>query len=179
MMGHASHGKPTAASDVVDSMTTIADFHAHTLSGEEVDLGEYLGRVVLVVNTASKCGLTPQFEGLQSLYNEFGTEGFVVLGFPCGQFAGQELDSADEIGEFCQVNYGVTFPMFAKVDVNGSTQHPLFRWLKKEKRDPLGKAIKWNFTKFLLGKDGAVIARYAPNHEPAEIADDIRVALAR
>jgi len=158
-------------------MTTLADFHAPTLDGADRDLAQYLGSVVLVVNTASKCGLTPQFEGLQALYDEFADEGLVVLGFPCGQFAGQELDTADEIGEFCQVNYGVTFPMFGKIDVNGRHAHPLYKWLKSEKKDPLGKAIKWNFTKFLVGRDGAVIERYGPNHEPADIAQDIRAAL--
>jgi glutathione peroxidase len=159
-------------------MTTIANFRADTLAGNELDLSEYRGQVVLVVNTASKCGFTPQFDGLQELYDRFGDQGFAVLGFPCGQFAGQELDTSDEIGEFCQANYGVTFPMFAKVDVNGKHQHPLFRWLKGEKHDALGKAIKWNFTKFLIGRDGRVIERYAPNHEPALIADDIATALA-
>jgi len=158
-------------------MTTLADFHADSLTGTEQDLAQYLGQVVLVVNTASKCGLTPQFEGLQSLYDAYKDRGLVILGFPCGQFAGQELDTADEIGEFCQVNYGVTFPMFAKIDVNGKHQHPLFRWLKHERHDALGKAIKWNFTKFLVGRDGSVIARYEPNHLPADIAADIEAAL--
>lgn len=160
------------------SVTTLADFHADSLTCQPQDLSQYLGSVVLVVNTASKCGLTPQFEGLQSLYDTYGDRGLVILGFPCGQFAGQELDTADEIGEFCQMNYGVTFPMFAKIDVNGKNQHPLFRWLKREKHDPLGKAIKWNFTKFLIARDGTVIERYAPNHEPADIAADIESALA-
>ena len=158
-------------------MTTLADFSADTLAGKETDLGTYLGHVVLVVNTASKCGLTPQFEGLQKLYDDYREQGLVVLGFPCGQFAGQELDTADEIGDFCQANYGVTFPMFSKIKVNGHGQHPLYRWLKASKRDPLGHAIKWNFTKFLIGRDGRVIARYAPSHEPADIAADIEAAL--
>ncbi len=159
-------------------MTTITDFQATTLGGADKALADYKGQVVLVVNTASKCGLTPQFEGLQSLQEAYGDKGFTVLGFPCGQFAGQELDSADAIEEFCTVNYGVSFPMFAKIDVNGKHQHPLFRWLKAEKRDGLGKSIKWNFTKFLVGRDGQVIARYAPNHEPASIAADLEAALA-
>jgi len=158
-------------------MTTLADFRADALTGSERDLADYMGSVVLVVNTASKCGLTPQFGGLQELYDRYADQGLVVLGFPCGQFAGQELDTADEIGEFCQVNYGVTFPMFAKIDVNGRHQHELFRWLKHEKRDPLGKAIKWNFTKFLIGRDGRVIERYAPDRQPADIAADIEAAL--
>ncbi|MGC4173967.1 glutathione peroxidase [Demequina sp.] len=159
-------------------MTTLADFHADSLAGKDQDLAQYLGKVVLVVNTASKCGLAPQFEGLQDLYTKYEGDGLVVLGFPCGQFAGQEHDTADEIGEFCQANYGVSFPMFAKIDVNGKHAHPLYKWLKSEKKDPLGKAIKWNFTKFLVGRDGAVIERYAPTHEPADIAADIEKALA-
>jgi len=159
-------------------MTTLADFHAASLTGTDQDLGQYLGQVVLVVNTASKCGLTPQFEGLQALYDTYKDRGFVILGFPCGQFAGQELDTADEIGEFCQMNYGVSFPMFGKIDVNGKMQHPLYRWLKAQKHDPLGKPIKWNFTKFLVGRDGRVIERYAPNHLPQDIAADIEAALA-
>ena len=158
--------------------TTLADFHAPTLTGTDRDLADYVGNVVVVVNTASKCGLVGQFEGLESLYKEFADRGLVVLGFPCGQFAGQELDSADEIGEFCQVNYGVTFPMFAKIDVNGRHADPLYKWLKSEKKDGLGKSIKWNFTKFLLNREGQVIARYAPNTEPADMANDIRAALA-
>jgi len=159
-------------------MTTLADFHADSLAGTDQDLSQYLGQVVLVVNTASKCGLTPQFQGLQELYDTYKDRGLVILGFPCGQFAGQELDTADEIGEFCQMNYGVSFPMFAKIDVNGKNQHPLYRWLKDQKRDPLGKPIKWNFTKFLVGRDGRVIERYAPTHLPHDIAADIEAALA-
>jgi len=160
-------------------MTTLADFSAETLAGKSTDLGTYLGKVVLVVNTASKCGFTPQFEGLQRLYDTYGDKGFVVLGFPCGQFADQEFDTASDIGDFCQANYGVTFPMFAKIKVNGRGQHPLYRWLKASRRDPLGSAIKWNFTKFLIARDGRVIGRYAPNHEPAEIAADIEAALSQ
>jgi len=170
-------GNARALTSATPCVTSLADFHAPALSGPDRDLSEYVGNVVLVVNTASKCGLTPQFEGLESLYTEFKDQGLVVLGFPCGQFGGQELDSAEEIGEFCQVNYGVSFPMFAKIDVNGKHADPLFKWLKSEKRDMLGKSIKWNFTKFLLNREGHVIARYAPNHEPADIADDIRAAL--
>jgi glutathione peroxidase len=159
-------------------MTSLSDFTATTLAGQEQQLSEYAGQVVLVVNTASACGFTPQYAGLEELYTELRDEGFVVLGFPCNQFGAQESGSESEIAEFCQVNYGVTFPMFAKVDVNGDDAHPLFTWLKSEKRGLLGGKIKWNFTKFLVGRDGQVIGRYAPATEPKAIADDIRAALA-
>ena len=158
-------------------MTTLHDFHATTLTGEDQDLAEYAGKAVLVVNTASKCGLTPQYEGLQKLYDEYGDRGLVVLGFPCDQFAHQEPGGADEIGEFCTRNYGVTFPMFEKVDVNGADTHPLWAWLKKEQGGLLGGAIKWNFTKFLLDPSGAVVGRYAPTVAPAKIAADIERVL--
>ncbi len=159
-------------------MTTLSDFSATTLAGEEASLSTYAGQVVLVVNTASKCGLTPQYEGLEKLHQEFAPNGLAVLGFPCNQFAGQEPGSAEQIQEFCQANYGVTFPMFAKVDVNGKTAHPLFTWLKDGTRGMVGEAITWNFTKFLVGRDGHVIKRYSPTTEPAKIAEDIRAALA-
>ena len=158
-------------------MTTLSDFSAMTIAGEERRLGEYAGQVVLVVNTASKCGFTSQYAGLEQLYSDLKDEGFVVLGFPCNQFRGQEPGSDGEIAEFCQVNYGVSFPMFAKVDVNGSTAHPLFEWLKDETTGVLGSRVKWNFTKWLVGRDGTVIRRYAPNVEPADLADDVRAAL--
>jgi glutathione peroxidase len=158
-------------------MPTLADFSATTLDGREQDLADYQGKVVLVVNTASQCGLTPQFEGLESLYEKYVDEGLVILGFPCNQFAGQEPGTADEIGEFCERNYGVSFPMFDKIDVNGEGTHPLYRWLRTEKGGLLGDAIKWNFTKFLLGRDGQVIKRYAPTTEPEKIAGDIEDAL--
>jgi len=160
------------------SMTTISDFTATTLTGDERHLSDYAGQVVLVVNTASACGFTPQYAGLEQLYKDLHDEGLVVLGFPCNQFGAQEKGNEEEIGEFCSVNYGVTFPMFAKVDVNGKDAHPLFAWLKDEKKGLLGGTIKWNFTKFLVGRDGSVITRYAPNTEPKDIADDIRAALA-
>ncbi|HET9020498.1 MAG TPA: glutathione peroxidase [Ornithinibacter sp.] len=159
-------------------MTTLSDFTATTLTGEERSLSAYAGKVVLVVNTASRCGFTPQYAGLEELYTELKDDGFVVLGFPCNQFGSQEPGSEDEIGEFCQANYGVTFPMFAKVDVNGDDAHPLYTWLKDEKKGVLGGRIKWNFTKFLVGRDGRVIERYAPNCEPADLAGDVRAALA-
>lgn len=159
-------------------MTTLHDFKANLLTGESQDLGEYAGRVVLVVNTASKCGLTPQFEGLQRLYTEHAERGLVVLGFPCNQFANQEPGDADEVGEFCQKNYGVTFPMFEKVDVNGAHAHPLYQWLRSQKGGLLGDAIKWNFTKFLIGRDGNVLGRYSPTTQPEDLEKDIENALA-
>jgi glutathione peroxidase len=157
---------------------TLADFHAATIDGKDQELASYFGDVVLVVNTASACGFTPQYEGLQKLYDTYGDRGFVVLGFPCDQFGHQEPGTEEEIAGFCQKNYGVTFPMFAKVDVNGSDSHPLFEWLKEEKRGLLGGAIKWNFTKFLLGRDGTVLDRYGSTKEPAALAEDIEKALA-
>jgi glutathione peroxidase len=159
-------------------LTTLADFSATTLDGREQDLADYLGKVVLVVNTASQCGLTPQFAGLESLYEKYVDQGLVILGFPCNQFAGQEPGNAEEIGDFCQRNYGVSFPMFDKIEVNGDNTHPLYKWLKTEKGGMLGDAIKWNFTKFLVGRDGQVVKRYAPTTEPEKIADDIEDALA-
>ncbi|MCR1785246.1 glutathione peroxidase [Nocardioides carbamazepini] len=158
-------------------MTSLHDFKATAIDGQEVDLSSYDGTVVLVVNTASKCGLTPQYQGLQELYDTYGERGFTVLGFPCDQFAHQEPGTDDEIATFCERNYGVSFPMFAKVDVNGKEAHPLYQWLKKEQGGLIGGAIKWNFTKFLLGRDGSVLDRYAPTTEPAKISDDIEKAL--
>jgi glutathione peroxidase len=158
-------------------MTTLSDFSATTLEGREQELADYKGSVVLVVNTASQCGLTPQFAGLESLYEKYVDQGLVVLGFPCNQFAGQEPGDAEEIGAFCQRNYGVSFPMFDKIDVNGDDAHPLYRWLKTEKGGLLGDAIKWNFTKFLIGRDGQVIKRYSPTTEPEKLAGDIEAAL--
>lgn len=158
-------------------MTSIADFSAETLTGDERALADYLGSVVLVVNTASKCGFTPQYKGLEGLYEKYAADGLVVLGFPCNQFGHQEPGTADEIGAFCEQNYGVSFPMFAKIDVNGSDAHPLYSWLREEKGGVLGDAIKWNFTKFLVGRDGQVIKRYAPTTEPGKISADIEKAL--
>ena len=158
-------------------MTSLSDFSATSIEGKDIDLSSYDGSVVLVVNTASKCGLTPQNQGLQELYDSYADRGFTILGFPCDQFAHQEPGTEDEIAEFCQRNYGVSFPMFAKIDVNGKDTHPLFEWLKDEKRGLIGGAIKWNFTKFLLGRDGQVIDRYAPTTEPEKIAGDIEKAL--
>ena len=156
---------------------TLDSFTAQTINGAERHLADYLGQVVLVVNTASKCGLTPQFTGLEKLYSGLREEGLVVLGFPCDQFANQEYDDDDAIAEFCQLNYGVTFPMFAKVDVNGPHAHPLFAWLRSESGGLLGDAIKWNFTKFLVNREGKVVKRYAPTVPPSAIEADIRSLL--
>jgi glutathione peroxidase len=159
-------------------LTTLNDFEARTITGQDQRLAEYRGKVVLVVNTASKCGFTPQFAGLEKLYDGLRDEGLVVLGFPCDQFAHQEFDDNAEIADFCQLNYGVTFPMFAKVDVNGKDAHPLFAWLRTEQGGVLGDAIKWNFTKFLVNREGEVVNRYAPTVPPEAIEDDIRALLA-
>lgn len=160
-------------------MSTVYDFKADSLSGQNVDLAQYRGKVLLIVNTASKCGFTPQYEGLEKVYDQFKDRGVEVLGFPCNQFGSQEPGSADEIGAFCQKNYGVNFPMFAKIDVNGSNAHPLYQFLKSEGRGILGtEAIKWNFTKFLVKKDGTVFKRYAPATKPEEMLGDIEKLLA-
>lgn len=158
-------------------MTSLHDFSAKAIDGREVDLASYDGKVVLVVNTASKCGFTPQYQGLQELYEKYGDQGFAVLGFPCDQFAHQEPDGEDEIAAFCERNYGVTFPMFAKVDVNGDEAHPLWQWLREEQGGLLGGTIKWNFTKFLIGRDGAVVDRFAPATKPEKLAGDVEKAL--
>jgi len=158
-------------------MTTINDFSAPTIDGTSTDLSAYSGKVVLVVNTASKCGFTPQYQGLQELQDKYGADGFTVLGFPCDQFGHQEPGGEDEIASFCERNFGVDFPLFAKVDVNGDDAHPLFAWLRKEKGGLLGRKIRWNFTKFLIGRDGTVISRHAPTTEPAKLADQVEKAL--
>ncbi|WP_066643214.1 glutathione peroxidase [Serinicoccus hydrothermalis] len=158
-------------------MTTLHDFEAETLTGDQQDLGDYAGRAVLVVNTASRCGFTPQLEGLEHLHSELADRGLVVLGFPYNQFGNQEPGDAQEIGEFCQRNYGVSFPMFAKVDVNGDDAHPLFAWLRSQKKGLLGGRIKWNFTKFLIAPDGSVVGRYAPTTDPLAIRADIEKVL--
>ena len=159
-------------------MPTVYDFDAQTIDGRTVPLRQYEGKVLLIVNTASACGFTPQFAGLEELHQRYGDQGLVVLGFPCNQFAGQDPGSNDEIASFCQLNYGVSFPMMAKVDDNGAQASPLYRWLCAEAPGLLGsKAIKWNFTKFLVGKDGQVIRRYAPQDTPAKLADDVEAAL--
>ena len=159
-------------------MPTLSDFAAETIDGREQPLTEYKGQVVLVVNTASQCGFTPQYGGLERLWDQYADDGFVVLGFPCNQFGSQEPGSEQQIGEFCRANYGVTFPMFAKVDVNGPDAHPLFQWLRSEKGGLLGDRIKWNFTKFLVGRDGRVIKRFGSTTTPEKIAPKIEAALA-
>jgi glutathione peroxidase len=160
-------------------MTTAYDFQATSIDGKPVDLAQYRGKPLLIVNTASACGFTPQFAGLQKLHEEYGPQGLVVLGFPCNQFGAQDKGSNEEIGAFCQRNYGVDFPMMAKIDVNGAKADPLYQWLTAEAPGLLGsKAIKWNFTKFLVGKDGQVLKRYAPQDEPAKLAKDVQAALA-
>ncbi|WP_042422268.1 glutathione peroxidase [Comamonas granuli] len=160
-------------------MPTVYDFDAQTIDGRTVSLRQYEGQVLLIVNTASACGFTPQFAGLEELHQRYASEGLVVLGFPCNQFGAQDPGSNAEIASFCQLNYGVSFPMMAKTEVNGPEASPLYRWLCAEAPGLLGsKAIKWNFTKFLVGKDGQVVRRYAPQDAPAKLAGDIEAALA-
>ena len=160
-------------------MTTMHDFTVRNIQSEPVPLSRYQGQVVLVVNTASACGFTPQFAGLEELHKAYAAQGLAVLGFPCNQFGSQDPGSNDEIASFCQLNYGVDFPMMEKIDVNGAKADPLYQWLTKEAPGLLGsKAIKWNFTKFLVGRDGQVIRRYAPQDAPAKLAGDIEAALA-
>jgi len=159
-------------------VTTLIDFKATTLSGEEQSLDAYAGQVVVVVNTATECGFTPQLGGLETLYEQYQDQGFTVLGFPCNQFGGQEPREGDDIGAFCQKNYGVSFPMFDKVDVNGDEAHPLFTWLKDETGGLFGSGIKWNFTKFLVGRDGLVIKRFGTPKSPESMAGAIEAALA-
>lgn len=158
----------------------IYGHQALSLAGEPVDLARYQGKVLLIVNTASACGFTPQYQGLEALYQQFQAQGVEVLGFPCNQFGAQEKGSAAEIGAFCEKNFGVTFPLFAKVEVNGAHAHPLFQQLKQEAPGLLGtQAIKWNFTKFLVDRNGRVVKRYAPATAPAALLDDIAALAAR
>jgi glutathione peroxidase len=160
-------------------MSTVYDFEALQINGKSVALSQFKGKAMLIVNTASACGFTPQFAGLEELHKAYGKKGLVVLGFPCNQFGAQDSGSNGEIAEFCQLNYGVSFSMMAKVDVNGAKAHPLYQWLAAEAPGLLGsKSIKWNFTKFLIGKDGSVLKRYAPTDTPASLAVDIEAALA-
>lgn len=160
-------------------MATVYDFEALDIAGRPVALAQFKGRPLLIVNTASACGFTPQFAGLEELHKTYGGQGLVVLGFPCNQFGRQDPGSNDEIGAFCQKNYGVSFQMMGKIDVNGDGAHPLYQWLTREAPGLLGtKAIKWNFTKFLVGKDGLVRKRYAPTDKPESLGQDIAAALA-
>ena len=155
------------------------DFQARQIDGKDISMAEFRGKVMLIVNTASQCGFTPQFGGLEALHKSYAGQGLAVLGFPCNQFGAQDPGSNGEISDFCQLNYGVSFPMMSKIDVNGPAAHPLYKWLSSEAPGLLGsKAIKWNFTKFLIGKDGKVIKRYAPLDKPVHLATDIEAALA-
>ena len=159
-------------------MTSIADFTVATNKGDELDLKDKLGKVLLVVNTASKCGFTPQYDGLEKLFQDYKYKGFEVLAFPCNQFGAQEPGDAEEIEQFCTVNFGLTFPLMQKVEVNGDNASPLFDWMKKEAPGLMGsKAIKWNFTKFLIDREGNVVKRYGPADAPAGIAKDIEKLL--
>ncbi len=160
-------------------MSSIYDFEAQSITGQNVPLKDFQGRVLLIVNTASQCGFTPQFKGLQALWDSSQTQGLTVLGFPSNEFGSQDPGSNDEISSFCELNFGVNFPMMAKIEVNGKGAHPLYQWLKSEKPGLLGsEGIKWNFTKFLVGKDGRVLKRYAPQDSPEKIRADIEAALA-
>ena len=156
---------------------SLYEFTMKSIRGKDVDLDQYRGNVVLIVNTASKCGLTPQLEGLQKLYDQYQAQGLEILGFPCNQFGKQDPGSDEEIESFCDLNYGVTFPMFSKIDVNGKDEHPLYTWLKDQQGGILGDSIKWNFTKFLIDREGNVVERFAPQTEPADLVDDIEKLL--
>lgn len=159
---------------------SIYDFKVSTLKGQELDMSAYKGKVMLIVNTASKCGLSPQFKGLQALYDKFNQQSFEVLGFPSNQFANQEPGTSNDIAEFCQMNYGVSFPMFEKVNVNGEEAHPLFKYLTTKAPGILGsKAIKWNFTKFLVDQEGRIVKRYSPQTAPDKIEADIAKLLSQ
>ncbi len=158
-------------------MTTFYQLSAISLEGQPVSMADYAGKLVLVVNTASHCGFTPQYTGLETLYKKYATRGFVVLGFPCNQFGKQEPGGADEIAQTCHINYGVSFPMFGKVEVNGEAAHPVFRYLKDELPGALGGRIKWNFTKFLIGRDGKPLKRFAPITTPEKMEATILAAL--
>ncbi|MDR6625672.1 glutathione peroxidase [Caulobacter segnis] len=153
---------------------SVYDYSAQTLDGQDVNLADYRGKVLLIVNTASKCGFTPQYEGLEALYKAYKDRGLTILAFPCNQFGAQEPGNAEEIANFCSLTYDVTFPVMSKIDVNGADAHPLYKFLKKEQKGLLGtEAIKWNFTKFLIGKDGEVVERFAPTVKP----EDLKVAV--
>ncbi|MFC6166025.1 glutathione peroxidase [Acinetobacter terrestris] len=160
-------------------MTNIYQFEAELLDGKNKSFADYEGKVLLIVNTASKCGFTPQFAGLEKLYEKYKDQGLEVLGFPCNQFGGQDPGSNDQIGAYCQKNYGVTFPMFSKVDVKGPEAHILFRYLTNNSKGILGNGIKWNFTKFLIGKDGKVVNRFAPTTKPEDLESEVQAALAK
>jgi len=158
-------------------MPGVYDFTAKSLAGDDVPLKQFEGKVLLIVNTASKCGFTPQYEGLEALHRELSPRGFAVLGFPCNQFGSQEPGDAKQIAEFCESKYDVSFPMFEKIDVNGTNAHPLYDYLKREKTGLLGSSIKWNFTKFLVDRSGKVVARHAPTMTPQALKRDIEALL--
>ena len=172
------NGKDADRTDEPDEVNSIYDLSPGLITGQRQSLGEYRGKVMLIVNTASKCGFTPQYRGLEELYRKYRDQGFVVLGFPCNQFGGQEPGGAEEIASFCQINYGVTFPMFDKVKVRGKDTDPLFKYLKKMAPGFAGsEEIKWNFTKFLVDREGNVVKRYAPSTTPEKLDDDIFMML--
>jgi len=157
---------------------SVYDYSAKTLDGQDASLVDYRGQVLLIVNTASKCGFTPQYEGLEALYREYKDKGFTVLAFPCNQFGAQEPGNAEEIANFCSLTYDVTFPILAKIDVNGPSAHPLYAYLKHEQKGLLGtEAIKWNFTKFLIGRDGEVVERFAPTTKPEDLKQAVEALL--
>ena len=158
-------------------MTTFHQLTATSLNGQPISMADYAGKLILVVNTASQCGFTPQYAGLEALYQKYAARGLMVLGFPCNQFGKQEPGGVDEIEQTCHINYGVSFPMFEKVDVNGAAAHPVFRYLKQELPGVLGSRIKWNFTKFLIGRDGKPLKRFAPFTTPEKMENDILAAL--
>ena len=158
-------------------MTTVYDFSAVTLAGQEISLKEFEGQVLLIVNTASACGFTPQYKGLEQLHNQLSPRGFAVLGFPCNQFGGQEPGNAEQIEQFCTRNYAITFPMFAKIDVNGSSAHPLYKYLQSARAGLLGPSLKWNFTKFLIDRQGRVAGRYPPTVRPESLTREIEALL--
>ena len=164
---------------MASNTSTVYDFEARQIDGQNIALSAFKGKAMLIVNTASQCGFTPQFGGLEELHKAYAGKGLVVLGFPCNQFGAQDPGQDSDIATFCQVNYGVSFPMMSKIDVNGPAAHPLYQWLSGEAPGLLGsKSIKWNFTKFLVGKDGRVIRRYAPLDKPANLVKDVEAALA-
>ena len=164
---------------MASNTSTVYDFEARQIDGQNIALSAFKGKAMLIVNTASQCGFTPQFGGLEKLHKAYAGKGLVVLGFPCNQFGAQDPGQDSDIATFCQVNYGVSFPMMSKIDVNGPAAHPLYQWLSGEAPGLLGsKSIKWNFTKFLVGKDGRVIRRYAPLDKPANLVKDVEAALA-
>jgi glutathione peroxidase len=170
-------GLSTAGAHVYIGLV-LSDYVATKITGDLADLGDYRGNVVLIVNTASQCGLTPQYAGLQTLYETYSGAGLVVLGFPCDQFGHQEPGSESEIADFCEMNYGVSFPMFAKIEVNGPGAHPLYQWLTSAQQGENGPDIEWNFAKFLIDRDGELIARYSPRTTPEEMTGDVEKALA-